>query len=42
MIIENIQYLINEIQNKPSIEVLDKNRIDITNDVAMIIFKTPN
>lgn len=42
MINKNITDLITEIQAKPSsVEVLNHNRIDITNDVAMIAFKVP-
>lgn len=41
MIIETINNLIKEAIDKPSIEVLDANRIDITDDIAMIVYKVP-
>jgi hypothetical protein len=41
MIIQRIHELIHEIKNKPSVEVLDGNRIDITSDVKIIGFKVP-
>jgi len=41
MIVKSIQDLIYEIKNKPSVEVLDGNRIDITSDVQVIGFKVP-
>lgn len=41
MINQVINQLIVEAANKPSIEVLDGNRIDITSDVKVIGFKVP-
>lgn len=41
MILKTINNLIKEAINKPSIEVLDANRIDITDDIAIIAFRVP-